>query len=91
MHIHICSDHFVPSDYKNSIELCCRKWLLKPGAVPSINVPNPPAAELQFQSTSENIIVETRKFKTKFFLLRVVNTDKRIYTTLIHNVIHIVL
>nr|XP_012215879.1 PREDICTED: uncharacterized protein LOC105668213 isoform X2 [Linepithema humile] len=37
-----------------------RKWLLKPGAVPSINVPNSPAAKLQFQSTSENIIDETR-------------------------------
>ncbi|XP_039314765.1 uncharacterized protein LOC113006169 isoform X1 [Solenopsis invicta] len=60
IHVHICSDHFVPSDYKNSIGLCSRKWLLKPGAVPSVNVPNPPAAELQFQSTSEIIMDETR-------------------------------
>ncbi|XP_039310402.1 zinc finger MYM-type protein 1-like [Solenopsis invicta] len=62
IHIHICSDHFVPSDYKNSIGLCSRKWLLKPGAVPSVNVPNPPAAELQFQS-SEIIMDETRKIE----------------------------
>ncbi|XP_039304908.1 uncharacterized protein LOC120357826 isoform X2 [Solenopsis invicta] len=60
IHVHICSDHFVPSDYKNSIGLCSRKWLLKPGAVPSVNVPNPPAAELQFQSTSEIIMDETQ-------------------------------
>lgn len=81
--------------------------------MPSIDVPNPSAAELQFQltsdytmdetqsvpsidvppdftsvsnvgelefSTSKNVMDETRKFKTKLFFLRVLNTERSCYS-----------
>ncbi|XP_020298643.1 uncharacterized protein LOC109862889 isoform X2 [Pseudomyrmex gracilis] len=60
-HVYICSDHFIQSDYRHSTELLVqKKWLLKPEAVPSIGVLNPPATKLQFQSTFKDVIQEKR-------------------------------
>lgn len=53
-------------------------------SVPSIDVPPDftsvsNVGELEF-STSKNVMDETRKFKTKLFFLRVLNTERSCYS-----------